>query len=338
MAHQHTATVIDRALANNVRIEDAHVSASNTLREVAIDFVRTYRGHNSFVQNIAVYLADRGTLSIAQMRGALNVMIAEARAASEADARRERDRPVAEYIAAHLAADAVAGVKAGAVFIDLRSAGDRAYDDAFGDGAAEHRARNEAAKAGTSNGTIAHTPVIVNGIDLRQPIKPVVPDGYYTVIINAAGDYRTLKVSTADTDRFDRVAPGTQIVSVLSGGNNESDYTGFAFLAGDRYTMWRRHANARDLGYAIALLVKGFEAAAAEYVKRSGACFVCGRTLTTPASLAAGIGPICAERIGAAYGDFDFAALAKAAQAARDGIDAERAKAQADIDELFPSK
>lgn len=68
-------------------------------------------------------------------------------------------------------------------------------------------------------------------------------------------------------------------------------------------------------------------------------CFVCGRVLTTPDSIAAGIGPICRQNVGEAFGDFDFARLASAAKRTREPMNAEaRAKAQADIDELFPDR
>lgn len=38
--------------------------------------------------------------------------------------------------------------------------------------------------------------------------------------------------------------------------------------------------------------------AAVEYGHRTGSCCICGRTLTDPASIAAGIGPICAGKFG----------------------------------------
>jgi hypothetical protein len=44
-------------------------------------------------------------------------------------------------------------------------------------------------------------------------------------------------------------------------------------------------------------------AVAAEYGKRTGACCFCARTLTHPASIAVGYGPICAERFNLPYGE-----------------------------------
>ena len=76
--HNHRQTVIDRALANNVKITDQMVIDSQTLKLVAMDFVFSYKGMNTFIHDL--YLAsETRQLSCAQMRGALNVMIAEAK-------------------------------------------------------------------------------------------------------------------------------------------------------------------------------------------------------------------------------------------------------------------
>lgn len=79
--HPYRQTTIDRALASNTIITSDHVVKSNTLRAVAFDYVQTYQGHNTFVQSVALQLADRGSLSIAQLCGALNVMVTEYRIA-----------------------------------------------------------------------------------------------------------------------------------------------------------------------------------------------------------------------------------------------------------------
>ena len=84
-AHPQRAETIARALAKNVYITDAMVAASHTLRDVAADFITSYQGFNTFVQNVAVRVADTGVMTIPQMRGALNVMIREARDAAEAE-------------------------------------------------------------------------------------------------------------------------------------------------------------------------------------------------------------------------------------------------------------
>jgi uncharacterized protein DUF6011 len=105
LPHNYREETINRALAKNLTINDKMVTNSHTLRAVAIDFVQTYTGVNSFVQNIAIHLADRGFLSIPQMRGALNVMLAEAKI----ERAQAIDQPV---------------------YIDLRSTAERTVDEA----------------------------------------------------------------------------------------------------------------------------------------------------------------------------------------------------------------
>lgn len=78
-AHASREKVINRAIAVNHKISDLDVQSSQTLREVALDYVRTYNGFNQFIHDVAIRLEDNGMLSAPQMRGALNVMIAEAR-------------------------------------------------------------------------------------------------------------------------------------------------------------------------------------------------------------------------------------------------------------------
>lgn len=55
-----------------------------------------------------------------------------------------------------------------------------------------------------------------------------------------------------------------------------------------------------DEGYRHVLeaLLEDPSKAAVEYGHRTGSCCICGRTLTDPASIEAGIGPICASKFG----------------------------------------
>lgn len=363
--HAERRRVINRALDSGRKYTDDQVAQYPLLRAVAIDFVRTYRGTNGFVQDIAIKLVDNGTLSTAQLRGALNVMIAEARIELDAelaiDAAYNASRaPVAprattgEYLAAVAAAETRSGIDR--PFMDLRRQSDKDIEAAGDAIPAEAERANE--------------------------VEPAIPNGVYTVLLDDAGKtYRTLRVKTPP-DHF-TVKPGTQLIEFLNGPDNGSDYAGFAFLAGRRVSIWSRFKTADALRQAADRLVADPMTAAREYVKRSNRCFVCNRPLTTPESIDRGIGPICAEQIGAMgfvlalRGDKDSAAeendardrlaqadkraadhdkraslarierlrnqpspaenalrRARARQAAAGPISAEQA--QADIDELFP--
>jgi hypothetical protein len=143
------------------------------------------------------------------------------------------------------------------------------------------------------------TPEIDLGSFQAEPVSqpPATPastlrDGTYTVVM--AGARRTLKVHTPKRGNF----AGKQIISYLSGSDNESDYTGCAFVNGDRVSMWKRFRGESTLARACELLLnpEAAKAAGLEYAMESGNCYVCSRKLTVPASIYAGIGPICAEK------------------------------------------
>lgn len=311
--------VIDRALETGRRYEDDQIDQYPLLREVATDYIRSYRGTNGFVQNLAVKLVDYGRLSSPQLRGALNVMVAEARI------ERANRAPVAprattgQYLASMDAAEARSGIDRSAsdddFRIDLRRQSDRQIEDAG-------EALPPAAEA-------------------ANEVAPAIPNGFYTVIIDAAGTYRTLRVGECP-DYF-TVKPGTQLISFLNGPDNTSDYKGFAFLAGRKVSIWSKFKTADALRQAADMLVADPMTGASEYVKRSNRCFVCNRPLTTPESIARGIGPICAEAIGALGYSFEKSPRTSGAEAAlkrareRQAADGPitLAQAQTDMDELF---
>ena len=129
---------------------------------------------------------------------------------------------------------------------------------------------------------------------INAPAQTGIADGYYTVVI---GDtHRTFRIRTNEPDSH--FAPVRQIIGYLRGPSNEGDYTSFAFVGNDRIFPWKRFATSYDHIIAAArYLVQGnHEQAGKMYAMQSGNCYRCGRTLTTPESVAAGIGPVCASR------------------------------------------
>jgi len=278
--HKDRQRVIDRALETGRKYTDEQVVQYPLLRVVALDFIRSYRGTNSYVQDIAVKLVDYGTLTPPQLRGALNVMVAEARL----------ERAAAKADALYFDARHNDGAPSSAIqefYIDLRRREDKQIADA-GDAIppADERA-NEVAQA-IPNGTYT-----------------VILDDTYSVIGDYAGKaYRTLRVKDCP-DHF-TVKAGTQLIEFLNGPDNTKDFAGFAFLAGRKVSIWKKYRNARDLSAAADRLVADPMSAAAEYVKRSNRCFVCNRPLTTPESIARGIGPICFEKVSAMGFEFNL--------------------------------
>lgn len=91
---------------------------------------------------------------------------------------------------------------------------------------------------------------------------------------------------------------GSRIVSLLTGSDNTSDYTGFAFInnnvSGDHWlNLWKRLDH---LGYRGHVRVLTGQAPEVESFMQSGYCMKCGRLLTNPESLAIGLGPTCSGK------------------------------------------
>lgn len=146
-------------------------------------------------------------------------------------------------------------------------------------------------------------PPLVIGPGAEQPtldvkVKPDfvgLPDGTYTV--EMAQGHRTYQVKTQKPDA--KFAPGQRIVSVLSGSDNETDYVGLGFVSTDhrgvhRLRAWKKyHASGRETQEGVLMLLENPRAALV-----AGKCARCRRTLTTPESLARGLGEECAGKMG----------------------------------------
>ena len=133
-------------------------------------------------------------------------------------------------------------------------------------------------------------------------------NGKVTLRNRETGEHRTFQIRTqADDAKF---APGKRIVALLTGPNNEEDYTPFAFCFENGVVCWgkKRAENGQPWTpfqwYADMLNVL----LVSDYQSRKGMtyekydvlfekrCRVCNRTLTTPESVETGIGPVCAGR------------------------------------------
>jgi hypothetical protein len=147
-------------------------------------------------------------------------------------------------------------------------------------------------------------------LPVAGPAAPITFDGTYTVG-SPKGTHRTFRLRTRPSvqDQLKKnlgkkpFAPGEQVIGMLTGSDNENDYTEFAFVAHGRMQVWGRF-KATDTVKAgqtlLSLLLKdelGEKLLAAGYtVMESRRCFRCGRKLTTVESLSLGIGPECATK------------------------------------------
>jgi hypothetical protein len=127
-----------------------------------------------------------------------------------------------------------------------------------------------------------------------------IPLGTYTAVF-ADGSHTTLRVKKHWVE--EEAKAGVKVIQYLSGDDNESSYTGFAFLRGTRVNVWRKFADQirRDdrLVRALKIVLADPAKAGEEYALESNNCFRCGRKLTVPASIHRGLGPECATKWGA---------------------------------------
>lgn len=150
---------------------------------------------------------------------------------------------------------------------------------------------------------------------------PLVRDGTYTVVFthdevrhysdgdSIAADVeerRTLRLRDATSWAKDLPA-GSQVAEFLSGPDNETDFTGFAFVVNGKPRVWRRF---RESGSTLtralpneSRIVQALEhllgmddpsEAGYRYALESSRCYRCNHKLTVPASIHRGLGPVCA--------------------------------------------
>ena len=135
---------------------------------------------------------------------------------------------------------------------------------------------------------------------MDRNITQVCHNGTFTIVLNEAGEYRTIRVKDAPESMGKPV--GTQIAQYLSGADNETNYTGFAFIFGDKIAIWSKFKTDGNLAKALHTLLSADKETRLDYGEayaiESGNCSICGRKLTVPASLNRGMGPVCAERLG----------------------------------------
>jgi hypothetical protein len=120
-------------------------------------------------------------------------------------------------------------------------------------------------------------------------------NGEITMLSTKTGEHRTIRIRTMPNDSS--FAPGARIAELLVGPDNTSDYRSFAFVNSDSVVVFRKHLGTmfEKLVPLISTPEKYVEKGLIEY-SFSGRCRKCNRLLTTPDSIANGIGPVCASK------------------------------------------
>jgi hypothetical protein len=140
----------------------------------------------------------------------------------------------------------------------------------------------------------------------------MIQNGTITIQNIGTSEYRTFKIHTINKGALE----GKRIVSLLTGSDNETSYSGFGFVSNSSVNVWTKKQSPAFRYYAQ-LIEKAFEAIQEAYeasgevvevkidlsgrtysVQHEKRCLCCNRKLTTPASLKAGYGPECAARLG----------------------------------------
>lgn len=119
-------------------------------------------------------------------------------------------------------------------------------------------------------------------------------DGTFTLVNKKTGTHRTFSIRTNGPD--DRI-PNKRVLALLTGPNNESDYTPFAFIDEGKVRPWQKYWDTKyeELGKFVYALSKAPNSNVdILFVARCSRCF---RKLTTPDSILRGKGPEC-EKMG----------------------------------------
>ena len=126
-------------------------------------------------------------------------------------------------------------------------------------------------------------------------------NGTYTIRSSATGEHRTFRVATQSEKA--EFAPGKRTVGLLTGPDNENDYTGFAFIDEEGIYVWtKKRGEGLWEAYAQMLWSLVLDASLSPWAAKGyrlmleGRCLRCNRLLTEPKSLTTGIGPICEQK------------------------------------------
>jgi hypothetical protein len=126
--------------------------------------------------------------------------------------------------------------------------------------------------------------------------RQFVSDGYYTVV-GPKGGHRTLRLQTIEDDKGNVVK---QWLSYLNGSDNTGDYLSIGTIFGNEVKLFRKNEGKyQDIVAAAKFLIRNtdkIDECGRQYAIRSGKCYLCNRLLTTPESVARGLGPICAAK------------------------------------------
>lgn len=143
-------------------------------------------------------------------------------------------------------------------------------------------------------------------VAVEAPFCVATHNGTITIKSHRTGEHRTVRIRTEEwavkdaqgspvlDDQGNPKTRCVRVAQLLCGPDNTSDYRSFAFVDGDVVTLWRKHQDSKFYRWLSAFLSHPATFLNQVDVCFDGACRRCNRALTTPESVASGIGPICA--------------------------------------------
>lgn len=161
------------------------------------------------------------------------------------------------------------------------------------DAALEYEQERAAALYGETLGAAAPTPAKTQKRTARENNEFL--SGQTFTVVFGEDDYETIQFDTPTTGKL----AGKIIVRYLSGSDNETDFTGFAFVSnlGDcrpwKSQLENPKTDRRKLAANIVLCAENTLQYSEAYAMVSGRCAKCNHKLTVPASLNRGYGPDC---------------------------------------------
>ena len=129
---------------------------------------------------------------------------------------------------------------------------------------------------------------------LVKPFEVASHNGIITVKSLATGDHRTVRVRTQPKDS--KFAPGERVAQLLVGSDNTSSYKAFAFIGEDgTVRLFSKNRDSKVFQWLKRFLETPEAFDDKVVINFEGHCRKCNRLLTTPESVASGIGPTCAQ-------------------------------------------
>lgn len=113
------------------------------------------------------------------------------------------------------------------------------------------------------------------------------------------GAHFTYKVRQAKDKETGEPTPGVFFVSLLNGQDNESDYMYLGLIRNGSFGLTKGSRAGKEAASvrAFEFFFRSITLHPQLVVRHEGRCGRCGRTLTVPESIDAGIGPECATKM-----------------------------------------